>query len=450
MIERRRLALALSLLSLAGCARVVAPAGGPEDKVAPKLVKTSPAAGEVAVDREAPIVLDFSEWVDPASLKSALVLMPAPTRAPEILVDGPQVRLRLREPLDSGATTILRIGAGVADFRSAAGTEVHEFAFSTGAALDSGSLAIRIWKGSDSAAPQMVRARVGLYPLDSLRRRGLSRLLRRRDSVAWLSAPPSPWREKAWRWAVADSQGVARLAHLPPGRWRVVAWEDVDQDGYWRPGDEALGWAGDLEWTGRTGRDALLARLSPLDTVVRAAPGGVVTDSVAIDPARRRRDSLRAATPEARSEARRADSLASVADSLRRADSTLLDSLARRDAALPDDSVRVLALSDSLPPELARASRLTLRLFRLDQRRRPLVSRGTPQTLKLRVPRGGRWGGEVWFDRDGDSRVGSGDPVRLLAAEPWRPLESLTDDPASEAPVLLLRPSILPADGANP
>lgn len=449
MTDLRRFALALSLLSLAGCARVVAPAGGPEDKVAPRLLQTSPAAGDVGVARDIPIVLEFSEWVDPATLKSALVLMPAPSRSPEIFVDGPQVRLRLREPLDSGATTILRIGAGIADFRRAVSTDVREIAFSTGPSLDSGRLAIRVWKGSDSLAPVVVRARVGLYSLDSARRGGLSRLLRRRDSLSWLSAPPSPWREKAWRWAIADSQGIARLDHLPSGRWRVVAWDDGDQDGYWRPGEEALGWAGDLDWKGRTGRDVLVARLASLDTVVRAPSTAPKADSVAIDPARRRRDSLRSITPEAVAVKRRTDSLQVLSDSLQRTDSTRLDSLARRDASLPEDSVRTLVL-DSLPADLAQATRVSIRLFRLDQRRRPLFLQGTPGTLKFRVPRGGKWAGEAWIDRDGDTRVGSGDPVRLIAAETWRALEPLTDDPASEEPILRLRPSILPADGANP
>jgi len=450
MIDRRRLALALSLFALVGCARVVAPAGGPEDKVAPRLLRSSPANGDVKVAPDQPIVLEFSEWVDPATLRSALVLMPAPSRAPEILVDGPEVRLRLREPLDSGATTILRIGAGIADFRHAAGTDVHEIAFSTGPALDSGTLVLRLWKGSDTAAPQLVRGRVGLYPLDSLRRRGLSRLLRRRDSVSWLASPPSPWREKAWRWAVADSQGIARLEHLPSGRWRVLAWDDADQDGYWRSGEEALGWAGDLDWSGRSGRGLMAARLAPLDTLAASGTAAArVSDSVVADPARRRRDSLRAASPEALAERRRSDSLALRSDSLRLRDSVALDSLARRDASLPEDSVRILAL-DSLPPELARARRLTVRLFRLDQRRRPLLLVAAPGALKFRVPRGGRWAGEVWHDLDADGRAGSGDPVRMRAAEPWRPIEPVSDDPASEDPLLPLRPSILPADGATP
>ena len=138
-----------------------------------------------------------------------------------------------------------------------------------------------------------------------------------------------------------------------------------------------------------------------------------------------------------------------VSDSLKRTDSTRLDSLARRDASLSEDSVRTLVL-DSLPPELAKATRLSVRLFRLDQRRRPLFLQGAPTTLKFRVPRGGKWAGEAWIDRDGDARVGSGDPVRLVPAETWRALETLTDDPASEEPILRLRPSILPADGANP
>jgi len=452
MTDRSLAALALALAGLSGCARVVAPAGGPEDKTPPVFLKATPDSGAVNVSRSAPIVLEFTEWINPATVKSTLTLMPAPSRAPEILVDGPVVTLRLREPLDSGTTAVLRLGAGIADFRGAAIPTTREIPFSTGPVLDSGTLVVRVWKGSDTSAPKAALAKVGLYATDSVRRHGLARLLRRRDSLSWLESPPSPWREKAWRWAQTDSNGVARFAHLPPGRWRVLAWDDADKDGYWRPGDEALGWSGDLDWTGRAARGATLARLSPLDTLVAAQPAGAKADSVKPrDAARRAKDSLRALAPDVVAGKRAADSLARRADSLARRDSLRLDSLAARDAALPDDSARILVL-DSLPGDLAQDARLRLRLFRLDARRRPVLARPGPKgTLQVRVPRGGKWGGEIWIDRDGDDRVQSGDPVRLKVAEPWRPLDTLLDDPADESPTLRWTPVPLPDPaGATP
>lgn len=453
MTELRALAPVLLFALLGGCARVVAPAGGPEDKTPPVLLGSSPESGAVNVSRTLPIELRYTEWIDPATVKSALGIMPAPSRSPLIEVDGPVVRLQLREPLDSASTVILRLGPGVSDFRKAAIQEVREIPFSTGPALDSGALRVRVFAGSDSVAPAILRGKVGLYALDSARRGGLSRLLRRRDSVAWLAAPPAPWREKAWRWALADSQGVVRMKHLPPGRWRVVAWDDKDKDGYWRSGDEPFAWAGDIEWTVAAGGASFVARVAPLDTVARVRDTAVEakTDSVSLLKAasRRSRDSLRALAPEALARKRIDDSLARRVDSISRRDSLRLDSLAVVEAALPDDSARVLVL-DSLPPEFRGAGGLACRVFRLDQKRRPVLFRAGPQGLSARVPRGGRWGGEVWIDGDGDGRVQSGDPFRGKPAEPWLPLRVATDDPTREELKLPLVPDTLPPDGAIP
>lgn len=451
MTDPRRLAPVLLVL-LNGCARVIAPGGGPEDKTPPVLLGSVPESGAVNVSRTAPIELRYTEWIDPATLKSALSIMPAPSRSPEIEVDGPVVRLRLREPLDSGSTVILRLGAGVSDFRRAAIVSTREIPFSTGPALDSGTLRLRLWTGSDSAAPTIVRGKVGVYSLDSSRRKGLSRLLRRRDSTSWLASAPRPWREKPWRWAVADSLGVVRMGHLPAGRWRVLAWDDKDKDGYWRSGEEPLAWVGDLEWTGAASQALFLGRLSALDTVARAkdsAAPGADTLAAAKSASRRARDSAKAAAPEAVAAKRLADSLARRADSLARRDSIRLDSLALVEAALPDDSSRVVRL-DSLPAPFRDAKELAGRLYRADQRRRPVVFRRGENGLEARVPRGGRWGGEIWIDRDGDGAVRSGDPFRDRAAEPWAPLRPVTDDVAREDLFLRFVPETISQDGAAP
>lgn len=439
MTERLRIALALGALwGLSGCARVIAPEGGPKDLVAPVLQKVVPDSGATKVSTTDPMVLEFSEWVDPATVRSAVTLMPSPARAPEILVDGPRVTIRLREPLDSATTSVLRLGAGIADFRGAASGSAREVPFSTGVALDSGSLAVRAWIADDSTAPRAARVRVGLYALDSSRRMGLARLLRRRDSTSWLAGPPSPWREKPWRWAQTDSLGIARFTHLGAGRWRVVAWDDADKDGYWRPGEENVSWVGDLVWSATSGRDTLWSRLGRLDTLDATDSVRSATDTASAPKrTRRRSDSIGANSAEVLAARLRDDSLARRRDSISRRDSLRLDSLETLELALPDDSVRILELQ-GLPAAWPDHRGLRVRLVRLDQQRRPRILLPERGLVKARVPRGGRWSGEVWLDEDGDGKVAIGDPFRRRAAEPWRPLAVLIDDPTDESATLRL------------
>lgn len=439
MTDRLRIALALGALwGLSGCARVIPPEGGPRDLVAPVLLRVEPDSGATSVSLTDPMVLEFSEWVDPATVRPAVSLMPSPARAPEILVDGPRVTIRLREPLDSATTSVLRLGAGIADFRGAASASAREIPFSTGVALDSGSLAVRAWIADDSTAPRAARVRVGLYALDTSRRSGLARLLRRRDSTSWLAGPPSPWREKPWRWTQTDSLGTARFTHLGPGRWRVVAWEDADKDGYWRPGEENVSWVGDLVWSAASGRDTLWARLGRLDTLDAKDSVRLASDSASAPKrTRRRSDSIGVNPAELLAARQREDSLARRRDSISLRDSLRQDSLEVGERALPDDSVRTLELT-GIPPSWSDPRGLRVRLVRLDQKRRPRILHPEGGLVKARVPRGGRWSGEVWLDLDGDGKVAIGDVFRRRAAEPWRPLTVLIDDPSDESDTLRL------------
>lgn len=364
---------------LAGCARVVVPAGGPEDLVPPRLLTSTPDSGALRVSKDAQIRLRFSEWVDPTTARSAITIVPSGSKAPEIRVDGPEVIVKLREPLDSPSTYVVRIQPGLADWRRAATKVAQEIPFSTGSRIDSGRVEVRMWMGSDTSAPVVVKGRLGAWPLDTAARKGLSRLLRRKDSLPWLLQAPMPYRERPWRWTWADTAFVADLRFLPEGSWRLIAWDDKDKDNFWRPGQEPIAFLGDIKGKGNRWSESYVAKLVPEDTGA-PAPRDTTTDT------------------------------------LRVKDSVSLDSLARLWDRMPEDSVGIAAIAlDSLPKSWKGAS-VRLRLWPVFRRARPRVSAADRPVLRLPP---GRWSGEVWLDRDLDGKPLASSWRSGRLAEPW-------------------------------
>lgn len=415
MTDRLVRSLLLAHLALfAGCARQVAPSGGPEDLVPPRLLAASPDSGATGVSPRATLRLRFSEWVDPSTARSSVVLIPIGSRSPDIKVDGPDLLVVPREPLDSPATYVLRVQPGLADWRKAATKSVLEIPFSTGSRIDSGNAAARIWSGSDTTVPVRAKYRLGAWPLDSVHRKGLSKLLRRKDSAGWLRQDPLPWREKPWRWIWTDSFGLADLRFLPTGRWRLFAWDDKDKDNFWRPGDEPGAWIADFDGSAAAWKAEFRVRLSPLDTIEAPPP---VRDS--------------------------------TKDSLRLKDSLALDSLDARWAALPEDSVATVHVpSDSLPAQW-KGAKTRIRLWPVFKRARARVS-APSASPSLRLPPG-KWAGEIWQDLDNDAKVGTGDLQRSKKPEPWcalRTFEVSMGDSLALSPDRAIRPPV--ADTLTP
>lgn len=400
-------------LLAAGCARPVVPAGGPEDLVPPRLVASFPESGAVNVSPQVRLKLRFTEWIDPATARSSAVLIPIGARQPDVKIDGPDLLVIPKEPLDSPATYVLRLQPGLADWHKAATRAAIEIPFSTGSRIDSGRLVVKVWTGSDTSAPVAVKARVGAWPLDGAVRAKLSKLLRRKDSLSWLAEPPLPWREKPWRWTWTDSVGLADLRFLPPGRWRLFAWDDKDKDNFWRPGAEAATWIGDVDGSAKDWMGEYLVRLGGLDTLgAPAAP----------------RDSAK--------------------DSLVRRDSLVLDSLAARWDTLSVDSSGVAVLAADSLPAAWKGAKVRLKLWPTFRRSRPRVSAPALRPALRLVP--GKWSGEVWQDRDGDGLVGVGDLPRNRAMEPWcalPPFEIEKGDSLRVSPDCRIR---IPTDTTNP
>jgi hypothetical protein len=120
------LALALAAVAAPGCARKLAPSGGPRDVSAPLLLATSPDSGAVGVDTAAAIRLTFSEPMDRASVRAATIapgVRSGPSRAAARCLPAGEAA--------GGRSGYVVLAAGARDVRGNV-LERRQFHFTTG------------------------------------------------------------------------------------------------------------------------------------------------------------------------------------------------------------------------------------------------------------------------------------------------------------------------------
>ena len=202
----RALLVAVTCVSMWGCANPVAPTGGPRDTTPPALVSSVPETGSVRVTD--PVVeVTFDEALDPASVREAVTLTPAPDRPPFVEASGKRLRIELDE-LRPGTTYIVTIGTGLRDARSVAIKSPIQLAFSTGDRIDDGELT-GIVRSADDGAP-LAGMDVFAYG----------------DTVLASNRPLADWRPLYQ--IETDDDGAFRLSYLAPAPLVVVAGSDED------------------------------------------------------------------------------------------------------------------------------------------------------------------------------------------------------------------------------
>ncbi|MBD3370831.1 hypothetical protein GF402_10800 [Candidatus Fermentibacteria bacterium] len=202
-------ALALLCLIPVGCAKVVPPKGGPEDRDPPRLVEVMPPSGGGYGElREVRVV--WSERLEPASVSCAVY----PPSDVEVKVDGETVEVRLPQPPDSG-TTVLHFPRGLSDRRGNNLAEALDLAYTASDSLAGGRMVLSLSRQAGGRVGD--RTLVDLYDSEDLER-GDTLLIRRTE---------------------ADTSGVARLRWLPGGSYLLRCYEDRDRSYSWQSDVEA-------------------------------------------------------------------------------------------------------------------------------------------------------------------------------------------------------------------
>lgn len=257
-------ALALSLLLFA-CATQVAPSGGPEDKLPPRVAGVYPAPNTTNHPNELYVKLEFDEWINAAIPRGAVSISPPIEKRLKFDVSGKTLELTSRAELDTGTTYTVTFAGGIKDLHGNMLAKPFQVVFSTGAVIDSLSLTGRV-QVFDSLVSKKVFPSIGLYLMGE-ERQGKRYLDKFRDTVTKaLDSIPLLTKEPPLYLTRTDSVGNFTLSGLKQGRYRVVAFVDANGNQKLEPSTELAGvWFKDLILSEST-TDTLWLPLADMDT----------------------------------------------------------------------------------------------------------------------------------------------------------------------------------------
>lgn len=198
------------------CANMGTPSGGPRDEDPPRFVSANPPMGAVNVDREK-IVLTFNELINVKDAFSKVVVSPVSKSTPRVSSLGRRVTVEF-DSLAPNTTYTIDFGDAIEDNNEGNPLQGFAYTFSTGPEIDTLRISGRVLSAR-ALEPQQAMT-VGVYPADGP------------DSL--LTTTPF------LRVARTDDRGQFTIRGLSPGRYRVFALADNDNNHFYSSPEEDM------------------------------------------------------------------------------------------------------------------------------------------------------------------------------------------------------------------
>ena len=260
----------LPALVLVACASIGAPDGGPYDEDPPVLLKATPVLNATGVSA-AKITLEFDENVTLQNAFENVVVSPPQFEMPVIKYSGKKVMVELLDTLKPNTTYSIDFGSAIVDNNEGNPYENFAYVFSTGEKVDTFAVSGTVLNAQD------------LEPIKGMLV-GLHSCLV--DSV--FNTLPF---ERVSR---TDSRGRFTIKGIAPGKYRVYALADANQNFLFDQKSEMLAWSSDIVepyavpavrpdtiWRDSTTIDTIrmvsYTRFMPDDIVLRAFKENFVT-----------------------------------------------------------------------------------------------------------------------------------------------------------------------------
>ena len=217
----------LGLLLLHSCARVGSPVGGKKDSIAPILIGSNIDSPRINVSRNIKeLRLDFDEYITLDKITKNLIISPPIKKIKKILpssIANKYVLIQWSDTLQANTTYNFNFGNSIKDNNEGNVLKYFNFAFSTGEKIDdlyiSGetkNLVKPKSTNSSGSASKTSNLVVGLYK-DS-------------DSINY--------KEKPYYITMADPDGYYELNYLSKGNYKILAFEDVNENSVFDTGSE--------------------------------------------------------------------------------------------------------------------------------------------------------------------------------------------------------------------
>jgi len=219
----RSLLLSVALIVLAGCAKQGMPPGGPEDKIPPQIIESTPLPETLNVPLDSEVEFIFSESIQAKNIEDAVFITPFAGESARLRLRGSHLKVSFDAPLEADRTYVITLGTAFADYRNNAMKASYTLAFSTGGQLDQGGITGRVY-GLDKYTGVDIWA----YALD----KGADPLAQDPDYIVQCA-----------------EDGHYTFSHLAPGTYRLFCVQDRLGDRRYQPVEDMAG----VTW-----RDAVL------------------------------------------------------------------------------------------------------------------------------------------------------------------------------------------------
>ncbi|MDO5616203.1 MAG: Ig-like domain-containing domain [Cruoricaptor ignavus] len=213
---------------LVSCARVGSPIGGKKDTIAPKFVSANIDSSRVNVPTNiGELKIYFDEYVNLKDIQKNLIISP-PINLTKILptsLANKYILLQWKEPLKDSTTYSFNFGNSIVDLNEGNPLPYYNFAFSTGDKIDDLFISGDVFNGMEKRPTDNTTTTntndkknyvVGLY--------------QEKDSI--------DYRKKPNYITKADADGYFELNYLSPGKYRILAFDDENQNSVFDEGKE--------------------------------------------------------------------------------------------------------------------------------------------------------------------------------------------------------------------
>ncbi|HEX7871207.1 MAG TPA: Ig-like domain-containing protein, partial [Chryseobacterium sp.] len=221
---KRFLLLFIIGILVQSCARVGSPVGGAKDTLAPQVVGSNIDTTRVNVRRDIKeLRIDFNEYITLKDINKNLNISPPIKNIKRILpsnIANKYMVIQWTDTLQANTTYNFNFGNAIVDNSEGNPLRYYNFAFSTGEKLDDLYISGEVTDGftikkKSSSDNKMV---VGLYQL--------------KDSM--------DYRQKPYYITKVDDDGYYELNYLAPGKYKIIAFDDDNENSIYNPGKEKI------------------------------------------------------------------------------------------------------------------------------------------------------------------------------------------------------------------
>lgn len=216
--------LAINFL-LFSCARVGSPNGGTKDTLAPKFLGSNIDSARINVPRDTKeLRLDFDEYVNLKEISKNLTISPPIKRIKRIIpsnLANKYILIQWQDTLQANTTYNFNFGNAIVDNNEGNVLPYFNYAFSTGEKIDNLYISGTVENGMNASASKKDEKNkyvVGLYKIGE----------------------KMDFRQKPYYVSKVDPDGYFELDYLAPGEYRIIAFEDENQNSVYDPGKENI------------------------------------------------------------------------------------------------------------------------------------------------------------------------------------------------------------------